>query len=86
MYYLKDFEGSVKLDFIGKFENMSNDFQKIAEKLNLPSNKLPHKLNSKNKKITYETSFNFNPGMDRVINEHFKEDIEYFKYTKVDFQ
>jgi hypothetical protein len=41
-YWLKDFSGSVNLDFIGKFESLEKDFQTVCQALNLHNVQLPH--------------------------------------------
>ena len=33
LYYLTELHGKVQLDFIGRFENIENDFQHVADRL-----------------------------------------------------
>lgn len=49
--------GNCQVDFIGRFENLKEDFSRIAKKLGLSTTKLPHRNKSKNrtfKNILYE--------------------------------
>lgn len=43
-YWLKSFDGSYPYDFIGKFENLEEDFEKICDALGIERRSLPHKL------------------------------------------
>jgi hypothetical protein len=40
--YLYDEDGTLLVDFVGKFETLSDDFAKVAETLGLPATSLPH--------------------------------------------
>ena len=42
---IKDLSGSIPLDYIGRFENLSKDFQFVCDALNISQINLPHKLN-----------------------------------------
>ena len=73
--WLIDQDGSIKLDFIGRFENIQNDFNTLAQKLNLNST-LPH-LNPTDRgpyRNYYDSTTR------KIINKWFISDIEYFKY------
>lgn len=77
--FQKDFiysdSGKLLVDFIGRFENLEIDFQKICDQLNI-SVSLP-KLNASNRR-PYQYYYNRNT--KELIREHFKPDIELFKY------
>ncbi len=74
--WLKDFDGLITLDKIGRFENIHNDFEEISSRLGF-SSPLPH-LN-KSKKTDYR-SFYDQETYDIVRVWH-KDDLEYFGYT-----
>ena len=75
-WFLKDNSEKVELDFIGRFEYLSSDFAKIANKIGV-ENKLKH-LN-KGDKRSYKTVYN--QEMKEKVKLIYKEDIERFKYT-----
>ena len=43
-YWLKSFDGSIKLDFVGRFENLADDFKTACKQMHLDHIELPHKL------------------------------------------
>jgi hypothetical protein len=74
--WLKNNDGKIAVDFIGKFENISEDFKIIQEKLKLKCG-LPH-LNQ-TQKISYREQYS-QEACD-IVARAFKADIEYFNYT-----
>jgi len=44
LYWIKDFEGNVPMDYIARFENLSEDISNIFRNLGLDNLSLPHKL------------------------------------------
>jgi hypothetical protein len=44
-YWLKSFDNTIKLDYIGRFENLSNDFQEVCRLIGIDYMPLPHELN-----------------------------------------
>lgn len=74
--WLKDEQNNMVVDFVGKFENINEDFEYIQKKLNLKDG-LPH-LN-KTQKLSYKGQYN-QEAID-IIAEVFKADINYFNYT-----
>jgi hypothetical protein len=67
--------GKLFCDFIGRYENLQKDFNKVIAYLGLPVIKLPH-LNSQN--LDY-TEYYSNELID-IVAEIYKKDIEMFKY------
>jgi hypothetical protein len=65
-----------KLDTILRFENIQDDFTNLCECLNIPIKKLPH-LNKTNRKHYSEY---YTDKTRKIVNERFKDDIEYFGY------
>ena len=65
-----------KLDFIGKFENLQEDFNIVCDKINIPQQQLPHK----NRK--HHTSYveHYDGEMIEIIEEKYAEDIKTFNY------
>jgi len=75
--FLTDKEGQLNIDFIGKMENLQEDYDKIKKILNLPTTLLPHK----NKGIQNTDYRKYYTESDtQKVYDMYKKDIEYFKY------
>jgi hypothetical protein len=78
IYWLKNFRGEVGVDFIGKFENLKEDFKKICFLIGAPQIELPHRMKGKGKDFKefydYETWY--------FVQKVYHEEIEYFDYEK----
>jgi len=70
-YWLND-----GIDFIGKMENIQNDFDFICRKIKIPKMTLPT-LNSTNRKAYTEY---YNSKTEAIVAKAYKEDIEYLGY------
>ena len=66
----------VIVDFIGRYEKLTEDFLHVCKVLNLNAS-LPHLNKSSRRK--YESYYNAETR--RIVEEHFREDIELFGYT-----
>lgn len=74
--WITDEAGSVCVNFIGRFENLSEDWAFIANKIKA-DHELPHINDSKTK--SYKTLYS-QESID-IIASAFKSDIDMFKYT-----
>ena len=75
----KDFlysNDTLLVDFVGKIENIEEDFKIICKKLNIDDVKLLHKNKSNHKK--YHS--HYNDRTRKMIEEAYKEDIKIFNY------
>lgn len=74
--FMYDSNGNCLVDYIGKLENIVEDFNAICQKIGVDI-KLPHSNKSPHKKYReYYTETT-----RALVEEHFKEDIETFDYT-----
>ena len=76
--YKKIFNNDCKLlvDFVGKFENIENDFEIVKNKLHL--NMQIKEVGKRNKGLNYRDYYNKKTKL--LINDMYKQDIELFKY------
>ena len=74
---MKDFSGSVNLDFIGKFESLEKDFEEVCQALNLNNVQLPHHV-----KGSYD---DFREHYDlktiKLVKKIYSEEISLFNYS-----
>jgi len=74
--WLKDDEGMVTVDFVGKFESINKDFNQIKAIIGLDT-ELPH-LNA-GKRANYQAYYD--PETREIVAGWFHEDIEAFGYS-----
>ena len=70
--------GKIKVDYIGKFENLNKDWEYISNQLGI-NERLPHiNKNHSIRKLNYREYYD--DKTRDVIARKFKEDIDYFNY------
>jgi len=80
--------GNVIVDFVGRFENLQEDFDKVCDKIGIPRKKLPHKNSSKyikNAEGKWEVERKhyteyYDDETKDIVSERYAKDIEYFGY------
>jgi hypothetical protein len=77
VYWLKAFDGSIPLDYIARFENLSADMDEIFSRLNVAGMSLPHELRGpvRDYRVHYDDETN------AIIERVYKDDIETFGYA-----
>jgi hypothetical protein len=73
--WLKDEQGAISIDFIGRFENINRDFEQIAERI-APGTRLPF-LNASRSDCYRDY---YNTATRKTVANWFAEDIDYFDY------
>ena len=74
--WINDLKQNSIIDFVGKFENLQSDFNKVCEKLELPKIKLPHELKT-NRKPYWEY---YTKETKEIIENIYRSDIERYGY------
>jgi len=64
------------LDFVGRFENLQEDFDKVCKIIDMPSQKLNVINTSRHEHYTKY----YNEDTKNIIGDHFRKDVEYFGY------
>ena len=75
--WIKDEQGRIDMDFIGKFEQLQADFEIICQRNQLQLS-LPHYEKS-HPAIDYKKQYT--PEMIDLVGKFYQEDIAYFQYT-----
>ena len=71
--------GEILADFIGRFENLEEDWKYVANKIGV-CDTLPQKNSNPHKPKKHYSTY-YTPKTKQIIEEKFKEDIEYFGYS-----
>jgi hypothetical protein len=76
MDFLTNKQGKIDLDFVGKFENLDSDFNKVIDTLKIETY-LPHANKSKSR-LHY--SAYYNDKIKKMVERLYSKDIDTFKY------
>lgn len=75
-HWIKNFSGSISLDYVGRFETLIEDFQEVCNAMQIPQIALPHRIKGADEDYReYYDKDSLN-----VIAEIYKEEIEMFGY------
>jgi chondroitin 4-sulfotransferase 11 len=67
-------------DFVGRFENLRNDFARVAEEIGAPGLALPHLLRSKIRQSRHYRDF-YDERLKKLVYERYEKDVETFEYS-----
>ena len=74
--YLEDGNGSILVDFIGRFENFPEDLHAFAMKAGIQLGRITHA----NVSVHRHYSIYYTSELEKIVRERFARDIEYFGY------
>ncbi len=76
MYWIKNFSGNIPLDFVGRFENLSEDFEYVCNKINANGIELTHEIigSGEDYRVHYDKE------SIEIIIKNYKEEIDTFMY------
>lgn len=77
VYWLKNFEGKIELDYIGKFEEIDTVFKYISKSLAIDNIHFPHEKKSKH--IDYRDVYD-HKSID-LVTKYYKDDLTFFNYS-----
>ena len=73
-----EIDGKIEMDFIGRFENLQEDFNRLCEGLGLGKRILPHEM-----KGTYnDYDWFYTKETREIVAEYYSKDFEMFNYEK----
>ena len=75
-YFTDKINPNFTCNFIGRFENLHEDFNKVCPNIGVKKFKLPHTYNSK----TFKESFNWTGELKEKVYNYYKKDFEFFNY------
>lgn len=78
--FIYDRKGRLLVDFVGKYENLQEDFNKICDQFSVPHVKLPYINKTPYRKIQHFTDY-YNDEARKIVAEKYSRDIDLFGYT-----
>ena len=77
--YLTNEDGTMLVDFIGRYEKLAEDFYEVIGRIGVPLMMLPKRNITKNKLHDNYREY-YSPLSRRIVEEKYKKDLEFFEY------
>lgn len=77
-YFTDKISRDFTCDFIGRFESINEDFNKVCSNIGVEKLKLPHMYNSK----TFKENFSWTPDLKEKVYNYYVKDFDFFGYGK----
>lgn len=78
LHWIVDSQGNLPYNFIGRFEQLANDFDKVGQDLGLQETTLPKLISSANKKRHYSEFYD--EFTKNLVADRYAEEIELFNF------
>ena len=76
--YVVGLNGELIVDFIGRYEDLLNDYKKICEHIGIRYKELPHRRKADNRKVYRDY---YDQETAELVERHYRKDIEMFGYS-----
>lgn len=77
-YWLRGVDGNINMDFIGRYEKLERDFDKISDKIGINDPSLPKVLHTDTEPKQYRKGYN--EGTKSIVRQRYREEIDYFGF------
>ena len=76
--YLSDLHGNLLTNFLGRYENLLEDFDTICKRIGVPTPEMPHKRHSTDREKDYRSYYT--DSLAELVGAYFKRDVELLGY------
>jgi len=76
--YLSDLHGRLLTDFVGRYENLADDFATICGRIGIAAPTLPHKREARDRKSDYRSYYS--DALAERVGQYFAADVQAFGY------
>jgi hypothetical protein len=77
LFWILDSNGENPLDFVGRFENLADDFAHVCERLGITERSLPNLVAGSGRRYTDH----YDDATRAIIADRYRDEIDYFNYT-----